>query len=207
MVDLNEIHLLRMTHINNIAHIVSYGITHASSHKTNPYFEPIGDGSLISSRSAFILPNGRTLGDYIPFYFGVRMPMLYVVQKGFNGVKITTAENIVYCISSVGLIVKHNLDFVFTDGHAVDLFSTFYNPPDVSKIKQLIDEKAIASKYWKDEKDLDLKRRKEAEFLVAGDIPISAIEGFAVYNTEAKAKLIGFGIQQDVIMIAPDFYF
>ena len=84
-----------MTHIENIPHILQYGITHSSSSNANPDFKPIGDSSLISTRNDFVLNNGRYLGEYIPFYFAVRTPMLYVIQHGFNMVAPTKAEDIV----------------------------------------------------------------------------------------------------------------
>ena len=77
MPDLNKILLFRMTHIENILHILANGITHITSPNSNPNFVPIGDGSLISTRDDFILSNGRRLGEYIPFYFGVRTPIIY----------------------------------------------------------------------------------------------------------------------------------
>ena len=83
MIDLSKIYLYRMTHIDNVPHILLNGITH----KANPNFTPIGDSSLIENRSIFVLNNDKNLGDCIPFYFYVRMPMLYVIQKSYNGVK------------------------------------------------------------------------------------------------------------------------
>lgn len=71
-----------MTHIENIPHILQNGITHSTSANANPNFVAIGDGSLITTRNNFLLNNGRRLGEYIPFYLGVRTPMLYVVQNG-----------------------------------------------------------------------------------------------------------------------------
>lgn len=124
MLDLNKVYLFRMVHIENIPHILQYGITHSSSANANPNFKALGDSSLIISRNNYMLHNGRLLGDYIPFYFGGRMPMLYVVQNGFNMVKATPAEEIVYCVSTVQKIIDQRLEFVFTDGHAVDNFST-----------------------------------------------------------------------------------
>ena len=71
MPDLNKTYLFRMTHVDNIPHIIQHGITHSSSVNTNPNFISIGDSSLISSRNNILLNNGRLLGEYIPFYFGV----------------------------------------------------------------------------------------------------------------------------------------
>ncbi|MGB4848781.1 MAG: DUF4433 domain-containing protein [Saprospiraceae bacterium] len=196
-----------MTHIVNLPHILLNGITHFTSKNANPSFVPIGDKSLISARGNFILNNGRRLGEYIPFYFGVRTPMLYVIQKGYNMVQPTHAENIVYCVSSIQNILDRDLDFIFTDGHAVDSFSTQHNKENIDDIDTLLDFEAINSRYWKDEKDLDLKRRKEAEFLVNGDVSSDDIIQYIVYNGNAKTKLISYGIEDSKIVIEPDYYF
>lgn len=196
-----------MTHIENIPHILQNGITHTTSEYANPDFVPIGDGSLITTRNKFILNNGTRLGEYIPFYFGVRTPMLYVVQNGFNLVAPTSAENIVYCVSSVQKIIDLQLDFVFTDGHAVDGFSSQYTVADIQNIDTILDKNAINAKYWKDENDLDKKRRKEAEFLVLGDISLHAILGYITYNENAKNKIITFGADATNVLIKPEIYF
>lgn len=196
-----------MTHIENIPHILQNGITHTTSEYANPDFVPIGDGSLITTRNNFILNNGTRLGEYIPFYFGVRTPMLYVVQNGFNMVAPTSAENIVYCVSSVQKIIDLQLDFVFTDGHAVDGFSSQYTVADIQNIDTILDKNAINAKYWKDENDLDKKRRKEAEFLVLGDISLHAILGYITYNENAKNKIITFGADATNVLIKPEIYF
>ena len=207
MLDLNKTYLYRMMHIENVPHILRNGITHSSSIKANKNYLPIGDTELIARRKNFILSNGKQLGKYIPFYFAARTPMLYVVQNGFNMVNPLPAEKIVYCVTSVQKILEHHLDFVFTDGHAVDGFSSQYNAEDINNIDTVIDWKAIKAKYWIDENDLDLKRRKEAEFLVLGDIPSSPILGFLTYNEDAKNKLLSFDADSSNVHIKSDFYF
>jgi hypothetical protein len=208
MTDLSKIYLYRITHLQNIPHILQRGITHINSPNRNQEYVPIGDSSLINSRTAFPIPNGRRLGDYIPFYFGTRMPMLYVIQNGFNGVQVIAPKDIVYCVTTVHHVQQTGLQYVFTDGHAVDGLSSFYFPDDIQNIENIIDKKAISSKYWKDEKDLDLKRRKEAEFLILGDLPANAIEGFAVY-TAATAAIIEQmpGFKNKKLSVRPQFYF
>lgn len=196
-----------MTHIENIPHILQYGITHSTSANANRNFVPIGDSSLIATRNDFLLNNGRLLGEYIPFYFGYRTPMLYVVQNGFNMVAPTPAEKIVYCVSSVQKIIDLQLDFIFTDGHAVDGFSSQYTFTDIDNIDAILDKNAIKAKYWRSENDLDLKRRKEAEFLVLGDIIKNAILGFLTYNENAKNRVINFGANAAKVHIKPEFYF
>lgn len=196
-----------MLHIDNVEHLLKFGLTKVDSPNANPNYKSIGDSSLISSRNFHFLSNGNTLGNYIPFYFWYRMPMLYVIQKGFNSVQITTPENIIYCITSISKILQMGLPFVFTDGHAIDAFSSVFNVNDIGKLEEILDYKAIKDPYWKDPKDLDKKRRKEAEFLVEDNIPIETILAFAVYNQKAKDKLINLGVNQERIFIKSQYYF
>jgi hypothetical protein len=200
-----------MTHIENIPHILKNGITHQNSVNRNQNYVSIGYSSLISKRDNFILPNGNKLGAYIPFYFGVRMPMLFVIMLGNKSIRYNLkpllSEDIIYCISSVEQIRVHNLQFIFSNGHAVSEFTEIFDKTDIDNIQNLIDQTAINATYWVDENDLDLKRRKEAEFLVENDIPESAILGFAVYNENAKEELIKYGVPADKIAVRPTYYF
>lgn len=192
-----------MTHIGNIPHILQNGITHSTSANANPNFVAIGDSSLISKRNGFLLDNGRLLGDYIPFYFGYRTPMLFKMQKEYG----ILPENIVYCVSSVQKMVDLKLDFVFTDGHAIEKFSFQYSLSDIENIERLLDWKAIKAKYWKDENDLDLKRKKQAEFLVLGDIAPDGVLDYLTYNENAKKRIIDFGVDASKVVVKPDCFF
>lgn len=203
----DKTYLFRMVHIENIPHILKNGITHVSSPNANPNFVPIGDKSLISRRNNFLLNNGKNLGEYIPFYFAKRTPMLYVIQKGYKFVPPTHPEHIVYCVTSVEAISNQNLRYVFTDGHAIDALSMQYDIADIVNLHNIIDWEAIESKYWKDESNLDLKRKKEAEFLVMGDIGTDAILGYIVYSEATKEQLLSLGIAPTTIVVKPDYYF
>lgn len=196
-----------MTHVNNVPHIISNGITHRFSENANPKFTPIGDPTLISRRNQFTLNNGRKLGEYIPFYFGLRMPMLYVIHHGLNGVKKLQPGEIIYCVSSVSKVMEAGLDFLFTDGHAVDAFSSQYSKSHLDQLTTILDRSAIKARYWKADNDLDLKRRKEAEFLLLGDLPFEGVLGFIVYDESTKARLLHQGVEEKQIHIKPNAYF
>lgn len=196
-----------MTHIDNVPHILMHGITHRNSPNANPNFTPIGDSSLISTRDKFVLDNGKLLGEYVPFYFGTRMPMLFVIQKGYNGVTVTEAKDIVYCVTSVQRVIDTKLEFVYTNGHAFDLFSSQFEPQDVFDIENQVDFQAVKVKDWKDPSDLDLKRRMQAEFLLLGDLPFEDVLGFIVRNEEAKNQLLNFGVAENQIKIITNAYF
>ncbi len=204
MPELDKIYLFRMTHIDNIAHIYQYGITHKDSPYSNPMYKPIGDSGLISRRDVKRLSNGHKLGDYIPFYFCIRSPMLYVLTKR----NLVKQEDIVYCVTSVAKISLLNLPFLFTDGHAFENISKFYEIGDLQNIFNLVDFRAVKASRWSDEtQDTDIKRRKQAEFLVLGDIAANAIVAFVVYNNMAKQRLLALGIPAQQIYIGDHNYY
>ena len=208
-----------MLHVNNISHVLTNGITHKNSPNRNPNFVPIGEGSIIDKRTNHlaIIDNGGqlgfgyietiTLGDLIPFYFGPRSPMLYKIEKGGDGVNKVHPKDIVYIVTNVEQIVNSGIKYYFTDGHAIPAYTKFYNSDRVNDISTLVDIEAAWAKYWKSDTDLDLKRRKEAEFLVQNDIPPQYILGYVCYNEETKEKLVSFGIPENRIEVKSNYYF
>ena len=215
--NLSQVNIYRILHIENIPHILANGITHKSSPNANPNFVGIGDISLISNRNTrqVNVDNGNTfnpietitLGDFIPFYFGVKMPMLYVIQHGGNFVeKANKPEDIVYLACSVQSIADSDLIYYFSDGHATDFLTTFYNKDEVLQLPQIVDWTAVKTPYWGGQENLNIRRKKQAEFLVRGDISPNFIIGFGCYNDSAKERLIGLGVDDQLVKIIPNAY-
>ncbi len=216
--NLSQVKIYRILHIENIPHILSNGITHKNSPNANSDFVGIGDLSLISNRNArrVDVDNGNTfntietitLGDFTPFYFGVKMPMPYVIQHGGNFVeKANEPEDIVYVVCSVELIISSGMRYYFSDGHATDFLTSFYNKDEINQLPQIVDWTAIKTSYWSGQQNLNIKRKKQAEFLVQGDIPPDFITGFGCYNDSAKQKLIELGVNDQLIKVIPHAYY
>lgn len=212
MNEVDKICLYRITHIENIPHILQYGIVHNLSPDKNNNYISIGDRSLIDyrdSKKVYVGDISITLGDFIPFYFGIRMPMLYVIQRGGNFVeRPRRADEIVYVAVSMNSIIKNDFTFYFSDGHATDYLTSFYDKNSINDISSILDWNAIKAKIWSgDGIETDVKRKKQAEFLVKEDVPASFIVGYVCYNDIAKSKLISFGIEESKIKIKPDAYY
>lgn len=195
----------RITHIDNIPYIENTGFVLASSHLASTSYKPIGDKNVIDKRKTTI--DGIDLTQYIPFYFGPRSIMLYVIQHGYNGVEKQLPENVVYCVVKIEDIIKNKVQCIFSDGHALSAFTKFYGSNQLSNLNEIISFDDVYAKYWNSEEDLDLKRRKEAELLVKEKLPSEFICGFIVYNESAKLKLLGFGIDSRRVVVKPEFYF
>lgn len=195
----------RITHIDNIPYIENTGFVLASSLLASASYKPIGDKNVIDKRKTTI--DGIDLTQYIPFYFGPRSIMLYVIQHGYNGVEKQLPENVVYCVVKIEDIIKNKVQCIFSDGHALSAFTKFYGSNQLSNLNEIISFDDVYAKYWNSEEDLDLKRRKEAELLVKEKLPREFICGFIVYSESAKLKLLGFGIDSRRVVVKPEFYF
>jgi len=217
--ELANIKVYRMTHIENIPHLLQHGITHYKSPNANSHYITIGDITLINNRDAkqvyvnngdysMANPPSIVLGDFIPFYFGIRMPMLYVMQNGGNFVeRATPAEEIVYLACPIDKIIDSGFDFYFTDGHATDNFTTFYNREKINELPTIIDWPAVQASYWSGQENLSLKRKKQAEFLVRGDLSPGFVTGIGCYNENAKRRLVDFGVDEKIIKVVPKAYY
>ena len=196
----------RITHIDNIPHIVRCGLVRADSPLRDENYVSIGDRQVIDLREERVV-NGYRLNDYVPFYLGPRSPMLYVIQHGYNGVKRVEPEKIVYCVVRLDDLIKDDINCIFTDGHALSALTSYYTKDKLPQIDQIIKFDDVYSSQWNVEEDIDLKRRKEAELLVNCDLPAQYVRGYVVYNIEAQDQLIGYGIADETIVVARNYYF
>ena len=195
----------RITHIDNIPYINETGFVLASSPLASKNYRPIGDPKVIEKRR--ISFNGIDLTQYIPFYFGPRSIMLYVIEHGYNGVEKQKAEDIVYCVIRINDIIANNINCIFSDGHSLSAITKFYTQDKLPQLNSIISYNDLYAHYWISEEDIDLKRRKEAELLIKKELPREYIRGFIVYNKEAKEKLTACGISENRIAINPNYYF
>lgn len=196
----------RITHIDNIPHILKNGLVKAGSPLHDENYVPIGDPQIIGLRGD-IEVKGYRIGDYIPFYLGPRSPMLYVIQHGYNGVQRVEPEKIVYCVIRLDDLINNNIDCIFTDGHAVSFLTSFYSRDKLSSINEIVKFDDVYSSQWNSEEDLDLKRRKEAELLIKNDLPVQFLRGFVVYNNKAKDFLIEKGVADNMIAVMPSYFY
>ena len=179
--------IFRMIHYSNLEFILKHGLHTKNSPACDPNYINIGDVQLIEQRQNFhvgINPPGGDLGDYIPFYFGGHSPMLLNIKTGYRGIQQRPQDELIYIVCRISEIVSQCPEWCFTDGHAKNNITEFYND-----VKDLIhvDWNIIKSQIWKnDENDMDRMRKKQAEFLVKNHVPVSCIAGIIVKTTERE---------------------
>lgn len=126
-------------HYKNLPFILKNGIHCPTSDIQDPNFIQIGFPSLINqriTREVPVEPFG-TLADYVPFYFCIKSPMLYVITMGNDPEVIKTpADEIVYIVSTVERLEELKVMYVFTDRHAKLNYARFYNKyEDLDKLQ------------------------------------------------------------------------
>lgn len=199
--------LFHMTHIENLTAILNAGElkSYRQLIKDSTEYKDIAAQNVQSRRAETKVPlyPGGLLHDYVPFYFAGRSPMLYVVKN--NGIP---QSDLIYLMTNTERIVDSTLPFVFTDGHAIMVLSSFYSSlDDLNRI----DWNVMSSDYWNDTlEDPDRKRKRQAEFLIYKSISLEWITGIATYTNTTKAQvedLIRKSGHSLPVYVVPRFYY
>jgi len=188
----DNIWLFRITHINNLDHILKHGLVTFHSPNADPDFVQIGDNTLIDLRVELEVPKSPfgKFSEYIPFYFGPRSPMLFQIATGYDGIKFFPQEEIIYVVSKLEILIKEGIPFVFTDGHARAEITSFYGSNELDMLTE-IDWYTVFNEKWNnDESDKDRQRKKQAECLIFQYLPMYCIERILVFNESAEEKVV-----------------
>ncbi len=96
-------------------------------------------------------------------------------------------QEIIYLCVPFREIESNGLPYVFTDGHAYSKLTSFYQrKEDLGEL----DWEIILSSEWRNtEDDPDRKRRKQAELLVKGEVPVHCIRHIVVYDRATAKKV------------------
>jgi hypothetical protein len=159
------------------------------------------------ARRVPLAPNG-TLGDYVPFYFAPRSPMLYAINSGFVEGYDEGQAPVIYLISSVEAVNATGRRWLFTEGHAEIAYTDYFN--DLRHLNK-IDWRVMKSKFWNDtDEDPDRKRKRQAEFLVHEFFPWEAVQHVAVYTEMMKRQvkdILGDGKHARTVRIERSWYY
>ena len=182
--------ILHLTHFKNLPGIIAAGGLWSPNHMP-PDVAPssIAYGHIQSRRANRVVScgPGGTLADYTPFYFGERSPMLYANHSGHVSSNPIGQRPLVYLVATAEDVHRAGLGWVFTDGHAVIAFTSFFN--DLTDLARL-DWTTIHARQWADTiQDPDRKRRKQAEFLVHRFFPWRLVRGIVVMDPQMATQV------------------
>ena len=144
----------------------------------------------------------RFVGEFVPFYFCPRSPMLYRINLGGTGRPVGCQHRIVHLVSRVSDAIELGAMWAVSDGNAAAFHTTFDST--LQAIDNL-DWKAIEATYWADD-----RHQKQAEFLVADFFPWSGFHEIGCHNPETKEEVTVLIAQQNhrpKVSVKRDWYY
>lgn len=126
--------------------------------------------------------DNRFVGEFVPFYYCPRSPMLYVVNKGSTGRESGCQKTILHLVSSMAAGIAMGRPWAISDGNAGAAYPSFYG--DFQTGMGAIDWKAVQATDWR-----TVTNQKSVEFLVHKFFPWSGIESIGCYDSRV-AKLV-----------------
>jgi len=210
-IDISALYAYRIIPIQNLEDDLLNGLICKNKAKVNAKRIVIGNTEIITerdNRQVTCFP-GTFVNDYVPFYFSTRTPMLLNIKTG-RGVPQRPQSEIIYLCFKLSDLATDKLEWCFTNGNAAKRISKFFN--DLDNLDQ-IDWRSIRSTDFganNADGDEDRLRKKHAEFLVKGKVPIKKLSHIAVLNSTVKKQVetILASNELDIkVVVEPKFYF
>lgn len=127
----------------------------------------------------------RFVGEFVPFYFCPRSPMLYTINKGNTGREIGCQKSILHLVSNIENGIALKKLWAVSDGNAGSAYPTFKN--DLIDLNNFLDWSIIESNDWAGN---ERRNKKAAEFLVADFFPWSSITYIGCYDQAMVDKVL-----------------
>ncbi|MDA3961068.1 MAG: DUF4433 domain-containing protein [Planctomycetota bacterium] len=152
---------------------------------------------------------GGTLGDYVPFYFGPRSPMLFTINQRNTPDYQEGQTPIIHLVFAIDDLWQLGPTCAFTDRHAELGHALFSDDP--GKLDEFVDWPLMKQDYWNDVPTYpDRKERRQAEFLVHQAVPWTAVHGIGVINVDMESQVrqsIASAAHQPTISVSPNWYY
>jgi hypothetical protein len=123
----------------------------------------------------------RKVGEFVPFYFCPRSPMLYTINRGNTGRPLGCQRSVLHLVSTMAAGIATGRSWAVSSGNAGASHTTFS-----ATLEALdgLDWEAIRATQWQGK-----QHQKAAEFLVADSFPWLAIQLIGCQNSTTADKV------------------
>ena len=145
---------------------------------------------------------GRFVGEFVPFYFCPRSPMLFTVNRGNTGRAPGCQRTIIHLVSTVATGISQNRPWAISDGNAGAFHATFS-----SSLAALagLDWAAIRATQWQGR-----THEKSAEFLLADLFDWAGFHAIGCHNDETAQQvqnMLTGHAHRPVVSVEPNWYY
>lgn len=145
----------------------------------------------------------RFVGEFVPFYFCPRSPMLYSVNLGNTGLPRGSQGEILHLVSDMATGIGLGRQWAISDVNAGTSYPDFYT--HVGALDSALDWDAINAKYWS-----QCATQKAAEFLVADEFPWSSITMIGCHSPAVAARvhaILANTQHRPAVQVMPAWYY
>lgn len=144
----------------------------------------------------------RFVGEFVPFYFCPRSPMLYTLNRGNTGRPEGCQRTVVHLVSNVAEAIRLGRPWAVSDGNAGAFYTSFH-----ASLEALadLDWSAIRANDWQGR-----PREKMAEFLMADTFPWTGIQAIGCHNAGVAGQvrdLLHNQTHKPLVSVQPGWYY
>jgi hypothetical protein len=186
--DLAKTYLYHITDVSNLSSILANGGLLSDCALANVAHQVIGYPNIKERRmTQYRVPccGNRFVGEFVPFYFCPRSPMLYTVNRGNTGRPPVCQTSIVHLVTTVSVAANQGRAFAISDGNAGAGYATFSN--------DLVSLDDPTHLRWADINTNEWQGKmhfKQAEFLVADRLDWGAIAYIGCHSAATSAQVL-----------------
>ncbi|MFA6240370.1 MAG: DUF4433 domain-containing protein [Candidatus Hydrogenedentales bacterium] len=200
-----KISIYHITDMTNLPGILSAGglLSDACMQKRSPTI--IGLSHIKTRRLTqikVVCCHERFVGEFVPFYYCPRSPMLYTINQGNTGKPSGCQTTVIHLVSTIGYAVNLGSEWAISDGNAGSFHANFYS--DLSQLSTL-DWSAIHANQWTRK-----THEKSAEFLVADFFPWAGIIEIGCHDTMVALnveKMLEGAAHKPVVNVRSAWYY
>ena len=199
-----NVKIYHITDLTNLPGILASNGLHSDAVMTARGTTVIGHGHIKERRLREIrVPccGNRFVGEFVPFYFCPRSPMLYSINRGNTGRDPGCQKTIVHLVSTVGIALATGSAWAISTGNAGAYHTTFHSNLN---ILDDLDWGAIEALQWQGR-----THQKSAEFLVADFFPWAGVTDIGCHDSHSARIVQGLvGTSgRPAVAIRPDWYY
>jgi hypothetical protein len=144
----------------------------------------------------------RFVGEFVPFHFCPRSPMLYTVNMGNTGRPVGCQRTIVHLVSTLAVGIGQNRPWAISDGNAATRHTNFSS--DLAALAEL-DWAAIRATQWQGK-----IYQKSAEFLVTDFFDWSGFHTVGCHNpvvAQQVQNMLTNHAHRPTVRVEPNWYY
>jgi hypothetical protein len=206
--------LYHFTHMDNLSSIIRNGLLSDTETRSQSLLEvEAGEPAIKERRRGRVVPvpPGGVVGDYVPFYFGPRSPMLFTVSRGNVASFTGDPHDLVYVCTTLARLQQSGAMLVLTDRNAAKAVAEFSIDPVRWFAEDFIDWELMEQRMWNDVPGYrDRKERRMAECLVHRAVGWSSVMAVGVFDDERAARVAAILEGDDAaptVLVRPHWYY